>query len=55
MRFLLKGPRSLIRTITAVRLSTFVTRTVVPKGSVRCAAVRSNMLYLSPLAVSRPW
>jgi hypothetical protein len=33
------GPRSLIRTFTCFPLCLFVTRTMLPKGSVRCAAV----------------
>jgi hypothetical protein len=36
----MNGPRSLIRTVTLRPLLLFVTRTRVPKGSVRCAAVR---------------
>jgi hypothetical protein len=35
----LKGPLSLIRTSTALPSTRLSTRTRVPKGSVRCAAV----------------
>ena len=38
-RFLTKGPRSLMRTTVVWPLAKLVTRTVVPKGRVRCAAV----------------
>ena len=34
------GPRSLIRTTTEWPLRLLVTRTLVPNGNVRCAAVR---------------
>ena len=43
-----KGPRSLIRTIIERPLREFVTRTRVPKGSVRCAAVIALGLNFSP-------
>jgi len=49
-----KGPRSLIRTTTLRSFSRFSTFTIVPNGHVGCAAVRSNMLYLSPLEVRLP-
>jgi len=53
-RPLTNGPRSLIRTITDLPLWEFVTRTRVPKGSVRCAAVMAPGLNLSPEAVRCP-
>src|SRR5437870_6583648 len=49
------GPRSLMRTSTERPLSKLVTRTRVPSGSVRCAAVSAFMSYASPLAVGLPW
>jgi hypothetical protein len=49
------GPRSLIRTTTLRLFSRLTTFTIVPNGHVGCAAVSSNMLYLSPLAVRLPW
>lgn len=49
------GPRSLMRTSTDRPLSRLVTRTQVPNGSVRWAAVIWPMSYTSPLAVRRPW
>ena len=48
------GPRSLIRTTTVRPLVLLVTRTRVPKGSERWAAVKSWVLKRSPLAVRRP-
>src|SRR6266404_5400755 len=48
------GPRSLILTTTARPLLRSVTRTRVPNGSVRCAAVRACTLKYSPLAVLCP-
>ncbi|OBX20506.1 hypothetical protein A9995_01985 [Erythrobacter sp. QSSC1-22B] len=49
------GPRSLIRTVTALPLRGSVTRTSLPNGRVRCAAVSACMSKRSPLAVRRPW
>src|SRR5262245_5296796 len=49
------GPRSLMRTTTARWFLRFVTRTRVPKGNVRCAAVSARMSKPSPLAVGPPW
>src|SRR5262245_901702 len=46
-----KGPRSLIRTTTDCPLERFSTRTRVPNGNDRCAAVRSSGFIRSPLAV----
>lgn len=51
---LFHGPRSLIRTYTDRRLRRLVTLAHEPSGSVRDAAVRAYMSYLSPLAVSLP-
>src|SRR5262249_36113571 len=48
------GPRSLIRTTTLRPLLLFVTRTRVPNGSVRCAAVKPLGFARSPLAVRSP-
>ncbi len=45
------GPRSVILTTTVLPLRTFVTRTLVPKGSVRWAAVSPSGPQNSPLAV----
>lgn len=55
MRPRVNGPRSLIFTTTDLPFSRFSTRTFVPNGHVRWAAVSSNMLYRSPLAVWFPW
>src|SRR5215204_4572026 len=49
------GPRSLIRTTTDRPLCLLTTRTRVPNGRVRCAAVNALALNISPLAVRRPW
>ena len=49
-----KGPRSLTRTVTDCPVATLVTRSLVPNGSVRCAAVSSFGLNASPLAVLEP-
>jgi hypothetical protein len=54
MRSGLNGPRSVIRTSTLRPLVTFVTRTRVPNGSVRWAAVNWAGSNTSPLAVRRP-
>src|SRR5687768_8254880 len=48
------GPRSFTRTTTDRPFSRFVTRTVVPNGNVRWAAVSFPLSNLSPLAVGRP-
>ena len=48
------GPRSVMRTSTVLLLDKFFTRTQVPKGSVRCAAVHCSMSYISPFAARRP-
>lgn len=50
-RPLTKGPRSLIRTITERPVRRTVTRTMVPNGSVLCAAVMAPGLNRSPEAV----
>lgn len=50
----MKGPRSLMRTTTVRPLRRFVTRTLVPNGNERCAAVMAEGLKRSPLAVLRP-
>ena len=47
----LNGPRSLMVTITERPFFLLVTRTLVPKGNVRCAAVRAAGLSFLPLAV----
>src|SRR5262252_7290601 len=49
-----KGPRSLIRTTTERPLRRLVTRTCVPNGRVRCAAVKPFARAISPLAVLPP-
>lgn len=49
------GPRSLMRTFTQRPFLSFVTFTPVPKGNVRCAAVITFLLKVSPLAVLCPW
>jgi len=51
IRPLLKGPRSFIRTMTVRPLRKLVTRTIVPKGRERCAAVSFPGANNSPLAV----
>src|ERR1700733_12394487 len=48
------GPRSVIFTTTDSLLVRFVTRTIVPIGSVRCAAVIAFWLYTVPSAPLRP-
>jgi hypothetical protein len=48
-----KGPRSLIRTVTDWPFFRLVTRTLVPNGSVRCAAVNAFEPTRSPVA-ARP-
>ena len=50
-RPLTKGPRSLIRTTTDAPFFWLVTLSFVPKGSVRCAAVRAAGFMGSPDAV----
>jgi len=54
IRFLIKGPRSLMRTITFRPLRILVTRTRVPNGKWRWAAVNPLGLKRSPLAVTLP-
>ena len=49
-----KGPRSLIVTITDFPLLLCVTRTLVPNGRVRCAAVKAWSFIAIPLAVLVP-
>src|SRR6267143_385708 len=49
------GPRSFTRTSTVRPFLRFVTRSRVPNGRVRCAAVSWRMSYISPLAVFCPW
>ena len=51
IRPLMNGPRSLIRTTTALPLLRFSTSTLVPKGSERWAAVIALGFIISPLAV----
>jgi hypothetical protein len=48
------GPRSLIRTTAERPLHRLTTVTLVPNGSVRCAAVISPVFIVSPLAVCWP-
>jgi hypothetical protein len=48
------GPRSLTRTSTVRPFLRFVTRSRVPNGKVRWAAVSWRMSYVSPLAVFWP-
>ena len=50
----MKGPRSLIRTVTERPLRACLTVTRVPNGSVRWAAVIAFGLARSPLAVLLP-
>ena len=54
MRPRTNGPRSLIRTTTERPLFRFVTRTLVPNGSVGWAAVSAPGEARSPLAVRPP-
>jgi hypothetical protein len=49
-----KGPRSVIVTTTDFPLVRCVTRTLVPNGRVRCAAVKEWSVILVPLAVFSP-
>src|ERR1700677_4497747 len=51
IRLLVNGPRSLMRTMTVCRFFKLVTRTSVPKGSERCAAVSFVGEHVSQLAV----
>src|SRR3712207_508928 len=44
-----------MRTTTERPVRSFTTRTCVPNGRVRWAAVRALALKVSPLAVLRPW
>src|SRR6202030_122974 len=55
MRPLVNGPRSLMRTMTVRPLRWLVTRTMVPNGSVRCAAVSLPGEKVSPFAVLPAW
>src|SRR5262245_17294351 len=54
MRPAMKGPRSLMRTSTLRPLAKCVTRTRVPNGNVRCAAVRALGLKRAPEATICP-
>jgi hypothetical protein len=54
MRPRVNGPRSLIRTTTDFPFARFVTRTLVPNGMERCAAVMPPGSACSPLAVWPP-
>ena len=54
MRPRMKGPRSLIVTTTVFPFLRLVTRTLVPKGNERCAAVSVWLLMRAPLAVFGP-
>jgi hypothetical protein len=47
----MKGPRSLMRTITDRPFERFSTKTRVPNGNDRCAAVSSSGFIRSPFAV----
>src|ERR1700750_1332851 len=49
-----KGPRSVIFTTADSLFVRFVTRTIVPIGSVRCAAVMAFWSYTVPSAPLRP-
>ena len=49
------GPRSFTRSNMFLLFLRLVTRMVVPKGSVRCAAVNAFESKISPLAVVFPW
>src|SRR6185436_16649259 len=49
------GPRSVTVTRTLRPLRRLVTRSLVPNGSVLCAAVRRSWSNTWPLAVRRPW
>src|SRR5690348_3884377 len=44
-----------MRTTTERPVRSLVTRTLVPNGRLRCAAVRARVLKRSPLAVFLPW
>jgi hypothetical protein len=48
------GPRSFILTLTCLPFRRFVTRTMLPKGRVRWAAVSLRGLNTSPLEVLCP-
>src|ERR1044071_10108166 len=50
----MNGPRSLIRTTTDRLLERFVTLTLEPNGSDRCAAVNLYISKISPFAVFLP-
>ena len=49
------GPRSFTRTTTEFPFSRLVTSSIVPNGSVLCAAVIAYISKISPLDVGRPW
>ena len=53
-RLLMKGPRSLMRTVMMRPLFVLMTRTIVPNGNVRWAAVKALEFDCSPLAVCPP-
>lgn len=53
-RPLMKGPRSLMRTVTVLPLARFTKRTFVPNGRDLCAAVSPFGLKRSPEAVLVP-
>lgn len=53
-RPLMKGPRSVMVTTTDFPVRLLVTRTLEPNGSVRCAAVSSELLNGLPEAVLEP-
>jgi len=48
---LFAGPRSVISTITVLRLATFITVTFVPSGKFHAAAVMADGLNGFPLAI----
>ena len=54
-RFRIKGPRSLIVTMIVRLLFGSVTRTRVPNGKVRCAAVKPLGSARAPLAALPPY
>ena len=54
IRPLTNGPRSFILTLTDLLFAMVVTVTMVPNGSVLCAAVIPSGINFSPLAVIRP-
>ena len=52
MRPCTNGPRSLTRTVTALPLSSLVTRAKLGSGSVLCAAVTATGANASPVVVA---